>query len=226
MAAGGSSIVSAAPIKGPHQGQPVRTAGKPLDQARAAMVMVHGRGATADSILTLAPELNRPDFAYLAPQASGNAWYPNSFLAPIPSNEPGISSGMQTIQDVLDRIEQAGIPAERTMLLGFSQGACLSLEFAARHARRYGGIACLSGGLIGPDGTPRDYPGSLARTPVFLGCSDMDFHIPAERVEFSGEVMRDLNGEVTVRLYRGMGHTVNEDEIAQVQAMMDGLIGG
>lgn len=218
--------MSAAPIKGPHQGQPVRTAGKSLDQARAAMVMVHGRGATADSILTLAAELNRPAFAYLAPQASGNTWYPNSFLAPIPSNEPGISSGMQAIQDILDRIEQAGIPAERTMLLGFSQGACLSLEFAARHARRYGGIACLSGGLIGPDGTPRDYPGSLDRTPVFLGCSDVDFHIPAERVEFSGEVIRDLDAEVTVRLYRGMGHTVNEDEIAQVQAMMDGLTGG
>ena len=218
--------MSAAPINGPHQGQPVQTAGKPLEQARAAMVMVHGRGATADSILTLAQELNRPDFAYLAPQASGNTWYPNSFLAPILSNEPGISSGMQAIQDILDRIEQAGIPAERTMLLGFSQGACLSLEFAARHARRYGGIACLSGGLIGPDGTPRDYPGSLARTPVFLGCSDVDFHIPAERVEFSGEVMRDLEGEVTVRLYRGMGHTVNEDEIAQVQAIMDGLAGG
>lgn len=217
--------MSAAPMNGPHQGQPVRTAGKPLDQARAAMVMVHGRGATADSILTLAQELNRPDFAYLAPQASGNTWYPNSFLAPIPSNEPGISSGMRAIQDILDRIEQAGIPAERTMLLGFSQGACLSLEFAARHARRYGGIACLSGGLIGPDGTPRDYPGSLERTPVFMGCSDVDFHIPAERVEFSGEVIRDLNGEVTVRLYRGMGHTVNEDEIAQVQAIMDGLPG-
>ena len=218
--------MSAAPINGPHQDQPVRTAGKPLEQARAAMVMVHGRGATADSILTLAQELNRPDFAYLAPQASGNTWYPNSFLAPIPSNEPGISSGMQAIQGILDRIEQAGIPAERTMLLGFSQGACLSLEFAARHARRYGGIACLSGGLIGPDGTPRDYPGSLDQTPVFLGCSDVDFHIPAERVEFSGEVMRDLDGEVTVRLYRGMGHTVNEDEIAQVQAIMDGLAGG
>lgn len=217
--------MSAAPIKGPHQGQPVRTAGRPLDQARAAMVMVHGRGATANSILTLAAELNHPDFAYLAPQASGNTWYPNSFLAPIPNNEPGISSGMQAIQDILDRIEQAGIPAERTMLLGFSQGACLSLEFAARHARRYGGIACLSGGLIGPDGTPRDYPGSLDRTPVFLGCSDVDFHIPAERVEFSGEAMRDLNGEVTVRLYRGMGHTVNEDEIAQVQTIMDGLPG-
>ncbi|HEV2132010.1 MAG TPA: hypothetical protein VGR27_12940 [Longimicrobiaceae bacterium] len=213
-------------MKGPHQGQPVGTAGAPLSEARAAMVMVHGRGASAESILTLVPALDRPDFAFLAPQASGNTWYPNSFLAPIPSNEPGISSGMQAIREVRDRVEEAGIPPERTILLGFSQGACLALEFSARHARRYGGVACLSGGLIGPDGTPRNYAGSLDGTPTFLGCSDVDFHIPKERVEFSAQVMRRLGGEVTMRLYPGMGHMVNDDEIEQVQSMMDGLLDG
>jgi predicted esterase len=212
-------------MKGPHQGQPVRTAGVPLDQANAAMVMVHGRGATADSILTLAPALDVPGFAYLAPQASGNTWYPQSFLAPIESNEPGITSGMQAIEDVLSRVIAAAIPLERTMLLGFSQGACLTLEYAARHARQYGGIAGLSGGLIGPDGTPRDYAGSLEGTPVFLGCSDVDPHIPAERVRETAEVMRRLAGQVTMRLYPGMGHLINEDEIDAVRRIMTDLVG-
>jgi predicted esterase len=211
-------------MKGPHQGQPVRTAGVPLDQATAAMVMVHGRGATADSILTLAPALDVPGFAYLAPQASGNTWYPQSFLAPIESNEPGITSGLQAIEDVLSRVTAAEIPPARTVLLGFSQGACLTLEFAARHTRRYGGIAGLSGGLIGPDGTPRNYAGSLEGTPVFLGCSDVDSHIPARRVRETAEVMRRLEGQVTMRLYPDMGHEINEDEIEAVRGMMTDLL--
>jgi predicted esterase len=211
-------------MKGPHQGQRVATAGTPLAQAKGAVVMVHGRGASAESLLTLAPALDRPDFAYLAPSAAGGTWYPNGFMAPIPSNEPGISSGMQAIADVLAQVEAAGIPAERTVLLGFSQGACLSLEFAARNARRYGGVATLSGGLIGPEGTPRDYAGSLDGTPVFLGCSDVDFHIPAARVEQSAQVIARLGGDVTMRLYPGMGHTVNDDEIAHVQAILDGVL--
>jgi predicted esterase len=210
-------------VTGPHQGQPVLTAGEPLDKATAAMLMLHGRGATAEDILALSAELQQPGFAYLAPQAAGYSWYPNSFLAPIESNEPGLSSGLAVIASLLAKLAQAGIPPERTILLGFSQGACLSLEFAARNARRYGGLAGLSGALIGPDGTPRDYPGSLAGTPVFLGCSDIDFHIPKERVEFSEEVLRKLGGNVTVRLYPRMGHTVNHDEIRFVQAMMGKL---
>lgn len=211
---------------GPHQGQPVLTAGEPLNRARAAMMMVHGRGATAESILTLAGELAQPGFAYLAPQAGNYTWYPNSFLAPISSNEPGISSGLAVLSGLVDRLAGAGIPAEKIILLGFSQGACLSLEFAARHARRYGGLAGLSGGLIGPDGTPRDYVGSLAGTPVFLGCSDVDFHIPKERVEHSAEVLHRLGGAVTMRLYPNMGHTVNEDEIDFVRQMMAALVAG
>jgi len=213
-------------ISGPHQGQPVLTTGQDLDQAQAAMIMVHGRGATAESILTLATELNRPDFAYLAPQAAGHTWYPNGFMTPIPGNEPGISSGLAVIAGLLDHLNQAGIPPEKTMLLGFSQGACLALEFVARNARRDGGVAGLSGGLIGPDGTPRDYDGSLEGTPIFLGCSDVDFHIPKERVHHTTEVLRQLGGDVTERLYPGMGHTVNQDEIEFVQGMMAVLVEG
>lgn len=211
-------------VRGPHQGQPIMTAGEPLNRARAAMVMVHGRGASAESILDLAVELHQPGFAYLAPQAAGDTWYPYSFLAPLARNEPGISSGLAAIANVLAQVAQAGIPLERTMLLGFSQGACLALEFVARNARRYGGVAGLSGGLIGPDGTPRDYPGSLAGTPVFLGCSDVDFHIPKERVELSAQVLQRLGANVTMRLYPGMGHTVNQDEIDFVQGMMAALV--
>ena len=212
-------------IEGPHQGQPVHSAGVPLEKAIAAMVMVHGRGATAESILTLVPSLVVEGFAFLAPQASGNTWYPNSFLSPIPSNEPGITSGLTAIDEVISRIEHAGISREKIMLLGFSQGACLSLEFAARHPARYAGIAGLSGGLIGPDGTPRDYTGTFDGTPVFLGCSDIDFHIPAVRVSETAAVLRRMGAAVTMKLYPGMGHLVNEDEIAHVNAMMQGVAG-
>ena len=209
----------------PHGGQPVRATGVPLELARAAMVMIHGRGATAESILTLVPALAQPDTAYLAPQARGDTWYPYSFLSPIAQNEPGITSGMRSIQRVLGMVAAAGIPAERTLLLGFSQGACLTVEFVARHARRYGGVAGLSGGLIGPDGTPRDYAGSLAGTPVFLGCSDIDSHIPAHRVRESATVLTRLGGVVKMELYPGMGHIVNEDEIEAVRAMITAVLG-
>lgn len=207
-------------IPGPHRGQPVLTAGAPLEQARGAMLMLHGRGATAENILELTDLLKQPDFAYLAPQALHNAWYPNSFLAPLASNEPYLASALAFIAALLEHVQQAGIPLERTMLLGFSQGACLASEFVARNARRYGGLAVLSGGLIGPNGTPRDYPGSLAATPVFLGCSDVDFHIPKERVELSAEVLQRLGGNVTMRLYPNMEHTVNIDEMHFVREMM------
>jgi predicted esterase len=211
-------------IAGPHRDQPVRQAGEPLPRASAAMVMVHGRGGTADDILALSDELATPGFAYLAPQAAGNTWYPFSFLSPIEQNEPGISSGLAAITDLLATIVRARIPPERTMLLGFSQGACLSLEFTARAARRYGGVAGLSGGLIGPEGTPRDYSGSLAGTPIFLGCSDVDPHIPAPRVIETATVLRRLGGEVDMRLYPGMGHTINEEEIEAVREMMRRVI--
>ena len=212
--------VQMTPINGPHQGQPILTAGDPLDRARAAMVMTHGRGARAENILELARELPGSGFAYLAPQAAGETWYPRRFIAPIASNEPWLSSALAAVADVLAQVKAAGIPPERTMLLGFSQGACLALEFAARNARRYGGLVGLSGGLIGPDGAPRDYPGSLDGAPVFLGCSDVDFHVPKERVHETAAVLRRLGGEVTVRLYPNMDHAVNRDEIEFVREMM------
>jgi len=210
-------------VIGPHRSQPVHVAGEPLQSARAAMILLHGRGASAEDILTLVPELNQSGFAYLAPQAAGHTWYPYSFLAPLSNNEPWLSSALSVLASLLETIAEAGIPPEHTILLGFSQGACLSLEFAARNARRYGGLAGLSGGLIGPDGTPRDYQGSLEGTPVFLGCSDVDFHIPKQRVQQSAQVLRRLGGDVTMRLYPGMGHMVNEDEIQFVRGMMAAL---
>jgi len=206
-----------------HLGQPVLAAGQPLEKARAAMVLVHGRGGTAQDILSLADELARPDFAFLAPQARGQTWYPHSFLAPIANNEPALSSALAAVDAVLAQTDAAGIPPERTILLGFSQGACLVLEYAARNARRYGGLVGLSGGLIGPNGTPRAYAGSLAGTPVFMGCSDMDPHIPRERVLESAETLRHLGGQITVRLYPAMGHAINLNEIDAVRDLMDGL---
>lgn len=207
-----------------HQSQPILTIGEPIEQAQAAMIMLHGRGASAEDILTLTPEFSQPGFVYLAPQAAGFAWYPNSFLAPLASNEPDLSSALALIAALFAQLELHNLPAERVILLGFSQGACLALEFAARNARRYGAIVGLSGGLIGPDGTPRDYPASLAGTPVFLGCSDIDPHIPKERVLESAEVLQRLGGNVDTQLYPGMGHTVNKHEMQAVQAIMASLM--
>ena len=207
-------------VNGPHQGGQVVTGGTPLAQARGALILTHGRGATAESILSLAPLLGADDVAWLAPQAAGNTWYPYSFLSPIPQNEPGITSGLQVLADLVAHIESEGIPANRITLLGFSQGACLTLEFAARNPRRYGALAGLSGGLIGPDDTPRTYPGSLDGTPVFLGCSDVDAHIPLARVHESATVLTRLGAAVDERIYPGMGHLVNDDEIAAVRGLL------
>jgi phospholipase/carboxylesterase len=207
----------------PHGTQPMLTAGAPLAGSKAALVLVHGRGATAESILSLVPEIAQPGYAYLAPQAAGNTWYPYSFLAPIASNEPYLSSALAALGAVLRKVADAGIPAERTALLGFSQGACLALEYAARNAQRYGGVVGLSGGLIGPNGTPRDYAGALDGTPIFLGCSDIDPHIPKERVDHSAEVLRELGGNVTERIYPRMGHTINQNEIEFIKAMLEAL---
>ena len=208
----------------PHQGQPLLQQGKSLNEAKAAMILVHGRGATAVSILELAEVLPHPEMAYLAPQARGNTWYPQSFLAPIPQNEPWLSSALQTLADAVATVEAAGIPAERLILGGFSQGACLASEFVARHARRYGGLLVFSGGLIGPPGTPRDYDSSLDGTPVFIGCSDVDFHIPVGRVEETAVTLTQLGAVVNKKIYPNMDHTIIQDEIDQAQTIVNSLL--
>jgi phospholipase/carboxylesterase len=204
----------------PHAGQPVLQTGAPLESANAVMILIHGRGASARDILSLTTEFEREDVTYLAPQAAGGTWYPYSFLAPIAQNEPFLSSALGIVGALVAQVEGAGFRSEQIMLLGFSQGACLASEFMARNAKRYGALFALSGGLIGPDGTPRDYSGSLNGTSIFMGCSDVDFHIPKERVLESADVFRELGAEVDARLYPNMGHTINEDELKAVRDIM------
>jgi phospholipase/carboxylesterase len=198
-------------------------AGAPLGVARGAMILVHGRGAGAEGMLGLADAFETNDIAYVAPQARSGSWYPQSFLAPIAQNEPYLSNALKTLSDVVEDLERQAMPSERIVLLGFSQGACLALEFAARNARRFGGVVSLSGGLIGPEGTSRDYAGSLAGTPTFLGCSDVDFHIPLKRVHESTDVLTNLGGNVTEIIYPGMGHTIVQDEVEHVKKILKGL---
>jgi phospholipase/carboxylesterase len=207
--------------EGPHHGQPIVVAGAPVANARAVGVLLHGRGATALSILDLGDAINRPDVAWLAPQARGNTWYPNRFVAPIESNEPWLSSALAAVGDVVAQVEEAGAPRSRIVLIGFSQGACLALEALIRRPGIAGGVAGLSGGLIGPPGTVWPDAGRLDGVPVFLGCSDVDFHIPKERVLETADIFRARGAEVTAILYPGMDHTVNDDEIAHVRAIVD-----
>ena len=204
----------------PHQGQPIESAGVPLLEAQCAMVLVHGRGATAEDILTLVDELDQGGFAYLAPQAAGHTWYPYSFLAPMNDNQPGLDSALGVLTRLVEGLEKENVGEERIALLGFSQGACLTLEFAARHARRYRAIVGFSGGVIGPPGTPRNYAGSLRATPVFLGCSDIDPHIPLERVHETADVFRRLGASVDERIYPRMGHLVNDDELEAARVFL------
>jgi predicted esterase len=208
----------------PHGGQPIATAGLPLGESDAAMIMVHGRNATPRNILDLVPRLDRPRFTYLAPAAAGNTWYPYSFLAETATNEPGLSSGLAVLEELVAVLLSRGIRKEHVALLGFSQGACLAAEFAVRHANRYGGLILFSGGLIGPPGTTWDDGGSFGSTPVFLGCSDVDAHVPKTRVDESAQVFARMGAHVTERIYPDMGHTVNEDEIASARAVMDGIL--
>lgn len=212
------------PNPDPHQNQPILRAGASLEEAQAAVIMIHGRGASARDILSLAQELPQEGFCFLAPEAAGSTWYPYRFMEPFERNEPYLSSALNFINRVLNFVLVAGIPREKIILLGFSQGACLATEFAARTAIKYGGVVGFSGGLIGPDGTARDYPGNFEHTPVFLGCSDVDPHIPKERVIETRDVLQRLGADVTMRLYPDMDHTVNADEIKYVRTMIENLL--
>jgi phospholipase/carboxylesterase len=199
------------------------TSGAPLVRARAAAVLLHGRGGSAEDILMLGEEFGFDDVAYLAPQAANNTWYPYSFLAPLAQNEPHLTNALGVVGAAVDQLARAGFAPERVALIGFSQGGCLALEYVARNAKRYGAVAGLSAGLIGPPGTPRNYAGSLAGTPVFLGCSDIDGHVPLARVHESRDVLSALGGAVTERIYPGMGHTVNAEEVAHVTRLLQGI---
>lgn len=207
-------------VHDPHAGQPVLHHGREVSAARLVVILVHGRGGSAADMLHLADQLQLTDVAWLAPQAKDHSWYPRSFLAPLDQNEPHLTSALAALADLIATLGQQGIGPDRVALVGFSQGACLSLEFAARTPRRYAAVAALSGGLIGPEGTPRTYPGSLDATPVFLGCSDVDPHIPVERVRESAAVMRTMGAQVNERIYPGMAHTVSREELNVVRTLL------
>jgi len=204
----------------PHAGQPVLRRGPSLAEARLAVILLHGRGGSAGDMLALSEEFRIPDVAYLAPQAAGQTWYPRSFLAPIEQNEPGLSSALRRVSNLVGDLADEAFPAERVALLGFSQGACLALEFAARHPRKYAAVVGLSGALISPPDAPLVATGSLQGTAVFLGCSDIDSHIPLERVRTSADVLRRLGAVVDERIYPRMGHTVNSDEVQAVRTLL------
>jgi predicted esterase len=198
----------------PHANTPILTAGPAPERAAGTVIMIHGRGATAEDILSLLPELELDmDVAALAPQAANSTWYPLPFLAPMEQNQPYLDSALKKIETIVTDLLARGVASNRIALLGFSQGACLSCEFVARHAREYAAVLGLTGGLIGPPGTPRNYGGSLAGTVAFLGCGDPDMHIPFSRVIETGEVFTRMGASVDVRRYPGMPHTINHDEI-------------
>lgn len=206
--------------EGLHDPAKAVTAGTPLGTARGAAILLHGRGAGARDMIALASRIAPPGIAVLAPQAAGDSWYPHPFTAPLQHNEPKLSSALEVIATLLAGLGRAGLDPSRVAIGGFSQGACLATEFVARNAQRYGGVIGLSGGLIGPPNASRDYPGSLEGTAVFLGCSDVDPHIPLARVEETALVLADLGGNVDKRIYRGMGHSVNAEEVAVARTML------
>jgi predicted esterase len=207
----------------PHRDQPVLLAGAPPAEAAGALVLLHGRGGSAQDMLALARELDRPRFAWYVPEAAGRQWYPYSLLEKLERNQSYLNSGLGLLKRVLGRIEAVPMAAERVVWLGFSQGACLALEFAARNARRYGGVVALSGGFLGPEGTPREYPGSFDSTPVFLGSGDMDPNIPKRRVDEAAAVLERMGAAVTRRTYPGLGHSTHPDELVAVRAMLDAI---
>lgn len=214
---------SKTPFNGPHQKTQSVYGGADISKAKQALILVHGRGASAESILTLATELDAVDFYLAAPQASGNTWYPFSFLEPTEKNEPGLSSGLQAIHNIVSDLESNGISKDQIIIGGFSQGACLATEYVARHPARYGGLIAFSGGLIGDSVSAENYSGSLKGTPYFVGCSDIDGHIPEQRVHDSADVLEKLGASVTKKIYPGMGHTIIADEVEHAKKIIESV---
>lgn len=213
------------PRPGPHHGAVVAAAGAPLAEARAAMIMIHGRGDSAAGILGLVGAFPVADVAFVAPEATQNVWYPYPFMSALAVNQPWLDSALAAVDEVVATVTAAGVPHDRLVLLGFSQGACLASEYAARHPRRYGGVVALSGGLIGPELEEGRYVGDLAGTPAFFGCSDVDPHIPIGRVTASAELYGARGAVVEQRTYPGFGHSVNQDEVDWVRALLESLAG-
>ena len=207
----------------PHKNQPLFYAGTPVQEATTAMILIHGRGASAQGMLDLERVLQKDDMAYIAPQAANGSWYPFRFIAEIAQNEPYLSSALSLIDNTVDMLIKAGFKTNQIVLGGFSQGACLASEYVARHPARYGGLFVFSGGLIGPPGGLPAYSGDLNQTPVFIGCSDVDAHIPLERVEETAQVLASLGAQVDKQIYPGMGHTINTEEIKAVQKILEAL---
>lgn len=200
----------------------IMTTGKSLSQADKVLIMVHGRGGSAEDILSLAAELKVADFALLAPQGQGNSWYPESFLSPRQQNEPSLSSSLNVLKEMVMELEAEGFSSAQIYLLGFSQGACLVLEFAASDAKRYGGIVAFTGGVIGESLDHRNYHGDFEGTPVFIGSSSPDFHVPVERVKETTVLFEEMGANVTEIIYDNMGHTISQSEIAQVNKLIFG----
>lgn len=204
-----------------HQ-EPLRTGGQPVATATKGLIMLHGRGGSAADILSLAAHLHVPGFALLAPQATQNTWYPNSFLAPVAQNEPWLTDALAAVGRTVAHTQAAGITADNLYFLGFSQGACLTLEYVARHATRYGGVVAFTGGLIGDQLRPEGYRGDFAGTPVFIGTSDPDFHVPVERVRASTALLTALGAHVTEKVYPNMGHTITQEELNLANSLVFG----
>jgi len=196
------------------------TAGKDISEAKKVLIMIHGRGAFAEDILSLAGYFNLNDFALIAPQAENNTWYPYSFLAPLRENEPLLSSALNVLSEIVTDINNAGIASENIYFLGFSQGACLTLEFVTRNAKKYGGVVAFTGGLIGDKIYNENYKGDFSNTSVFIGSSDPDPHVPVARVQATAGILKSMHADLTVKIYPGMGHTINKDEIDQANALI------
>lgn len=204
-----------------HNPNNIATRGAPLETAQRAVLMLHGRGASAQDILSLSDYVQGADIVFVAPQATQNTWYPYSFMAPIEANEPGLSSALEVVETLVARLhDEFNFAYEKIFLLGFSQGACLALEYVARNPQRFGGVFGLSGGLIGPENQLPDYAGDLQQTPVFLGCSDVDPHIPKARVLESEQIFKGVNANVLTKLYKNFPHSVNDDELEIVNRVL------
>lgn len=200
----------------------IRRSGRPLDGASRVLILLHGRGGSAEDIIGLARHLSVDGFTLLAPQATNHTWYPYSFMMPHKANEPWMSSALENVAAVVEEVEKAGVEKKSIYFAGFSQGACLMLEYLARNAEGYGGAAAFTGGLIGETPDQSAYKGNFGGMPVYIGTSDPDPHVPVERVKFTTALLEKMGAKVTERIYPGMGHTITKEEIDEANKVIFG----